>query len=155
RRRKSTPTSTRSRTEPGRRVAQPPIEVDLGGRNVLVTGGNSGIGKETAVALCALGAHVAITARDERKGAAAYKEIVDRSGRNDVEVIPLDLASLASVRKCADDVLARWDHLDVLVNNAGGALSNRRLTEDGFEATFGVNHLGHFLLTELLRDRLV
>jgi NAD(P)-dependent dehydrogenase (short-subunit alcohol dehydrogenase family) len=122
-------------------------------RNVLITGGNSGIGKEAAVLLCALGAHVGITARDERKGAAAYKEIVDRAGRDTVEVIPLDLASLASVRKCADDVSSRWDHVDVLINNAGGTLSKRRVTEDGFEATFGVNHLGHFLLTNLLLDR--
>jgi NAD(P)-dependent dehydrogenase (short-subunit alcohol dehydrogenase family) len=135
-------------------VDGPPHEAEFVDRNILITGGNSGIGKEAAVLLCALGAHVGITARDQRKGAAARQEIVERSGHDNVEVIPLDLASLASVRTCADDVLARWDHLDVLVNNAGGTLSQRRVTEDGFEATFGVNHLGHFLLTNLLRDRL-
>jgi NAD(P)-dependent dehydrogenase (short-subunit alcohol dehydrogenase family) len=129
-------------------------EAEFADRNILITGGNSGIGKEAAVLLCALGAHVGITARDPKKGEAARREVVERSGHDNVEVIALDLASLASVRACADDVLSRWSHLDVLVNNAGGTLSNRRLTEDGFEATFGVNHLGHFLLTNLLLDRL-
>ncbi len=127
---------------------------DLHGTTILVTGGNSGIGKEAAVALACMGAHVAITARNPSKGEAARKEIVGRSGNASTEVVPLDLASLDSVRAAADDVLARFDRVDVLVNNAGGTLSKRQVTRDGFEMTFGVNHLGHFLLTNLLLDRI-
>jgi NAD(P)-dependent dehydrogenase (short-subunit alcohol dehydrogenase family) len=126
------------------------------GATVVITGGNSGIGKEAAVALAEMGAHVAITARNPDKGEAARTDIVERSGAlaNDVEVVPLDLASLASIRATADDLLDRFPRIDVLVNNAGGTLSTRRVTEDGFEMTFGVNHLGHFLLTNLLLDRI-
>jgi NAD(P)-dependent dehydrogenase (short-subunit alcohol dehydrogenase family) len=128
---------------------------DLSGKRILITGGNSGIGKEAAVALCAMGAHVGITARNATKGEQARTEIVERAQRDDVEVVPLDLASLASVRACADDVRARWPRVDVLVNNAGGTLSKRSVTEDGFETTFGVNHLGHFLLTNLVLENIV
>ena len=126
------------------------------GRVVLVTGANSGVGKETAVALAGAGATVAITSRDAAKGEAAAAEVRSRSGAGPerVHVIALDLASFASIRACAADVLGRFDRLDVLVNNAGHLLSERRLTEDGFEMTFGVNHLGHFLLTSLLLERL-
>jgi NAD(P)-dependent dehydrogenase (short-subunit alcohol dehydrogenase family) len=124
------------------------------GKTVVITGGNSGIGKEAAVALAEMGARVAITARNAQKGEAARKEIVHRSGNTDLEVVPLDLASLASVRATAAEMLERFEHIDVLVNNAGGTLGDRRVTEDGFEMTFGVNHLGHFLLTNLLLDRI-
>ncbi len=127
---------------------------DLSGKTVVITGGNSGIGLETAVALAGMGATVAITARNPAKGATALADITARSGSNAVHVVPLDLASLASVRACAADLQQRFARLDVLVNNAGGTLSNRRVTEDGFEMTFGVNHLGHFLLTNLLLARI-
>jgi NAD(P)-dependent dehydrogenase (short-subunit alcohol dehydrogenase family) len=128
---------------------------DLSGQVIVITGGNSGIGKEAAVELAGMGATVVITARDQVKGAAARDEIRTRSGRDDVEVLALDLADFASIRSFAAEVLARHDRLDVLINNAGGILSDRLVTSQGFEMTFGVNHLGHFLLTELLRDRLV
>jgi NAD(P)-dependent dehydrogenase (short-subunit alcohol dehydrogenase family) len=125
------------------------------GRTVLITGGNTGIGKETAVALAAAGATVVFTARDATRGADALTEIRDRSGSTAVDVMALDLASFASVR----DFATRWagdhDHLDVLVNNAGLLLSTRRETDDGYEMTFQVNHLGPFLLTQLLREQLV
>ena len=78
-----------------------------------------------------------------------------RTGNDDVHVVLLDLADLASVQKAAGEMLERWDRLDVLVNNAGGTWSERLQTAQGFELTFGVNHLGHFYLTQLLRDRLV
>ena len=71
-----------------------------------------------------------------------------------MHVVPLDLADLGSVRGAADEILTRWDRLDVLVNNAGGTWTQRQLTAQGFEQTFGVNHLGHFYLTHLLLDRL-
>ncbi len=128
---------------------------DLSGQVIVITGGNSGIGKEAAAELAAMGATVVITARDQAKGAAALEEIRTRSGRDDAEVLALDLADFASIRTFAAEVLARHDRLDVLVNNAGGILSDRLVTAQGFEMTFGVNHLGHFLLTDLLRDRLV
>jgi NAD(P)-dependent dehydrogenase (short-subunit alcohol dehydrogenase family) len=120
---------------------------------VVVTGANSGIGKETAAALAARGAHVVMTARDRQKGEAALDEVRARTSGS-VELADLDLASLASVRRCADDLLARHDHVHVLVNNAGLVLARRTETEDGNETTFQVNHLGHFLLTTLLLDRL-
>ena len=120
----------------------------------MVTGGNSGIGKETAVDLAGMGATVVITARDHAKGAGARDEIAARAGRDDVEVMALDLADFASIRTFAAELLARHARLDVLVNNAGGILSQRLETKQGFEMTFGVNHLGHFLLTDLLVERL-
>jgi len=98
---------------------------------------------------------VVITARDQTKGAAAVEEICHRSARDTVEVMALDLADFGSIRSFAAELLARHARLDVLVNNAGGVLSQRLETVQGFEMTFGVNHLGHFLLTQLLQDRLV
>jgi NAD(P)-dependent dehydrogenase (short-subunit alcohol dehydrogenase family) len=127
---------------------------DLHDQVIVVTGGNSGIGKEAAVALATMGATVVITARNAEKGVDALEEIRRRSGRSTVEVMALDLADFASIRSFAADLLAGHDRLDVLVNNAGGILSDRLATVQGFEMTFGVNHLGHFLLTDLLLDRL-
>ncbi len=124
------------------------------GKTVVITGGNAGIGKEAAVGLATSGARVVITARNEERGRAAWQEIVARSGSTNVEVMTLDLASLRSIRSFANELHARVDHLDVLVDNAGLILRRRAETEDGFEATFGINHLGHFLLTNLLLDRL-
>lgn len=124
------------------------------GKTVVITGGNAGIGKETAIGLARLGARVLITSRDERRGARAVDEIRRRSASADVDVLPLDLASFASIRGFASQLLESTDAIDVLVNNAGLILRRRTLTADGFEATFGINHLGHFLLTDLLLDRL-
>lgn len=129
-------------------------EHDLTGRTVLITGGNAGLGLETAVALAAMGAAVTITARDAGRGEAAVAEIRDRTGV-EVEVMALDLASTTSIRAFAEAFLASHPALHVLVNNAGLILSERTETEDGFETTFGVNHLGHVLLTDLLLERLV
>jgi NAD(P)-dependent dehydrogenase (short-subunit alcohol dehydrogenase family) len=120
----------------------------------VITGGNAGIGKETAVALARAGWRVYITARDPARGADALEDIRTRSTSEHVEVLPLDLADLASVRAFPDLLAEQTDQLDVLVNNAGLVLQDRRVTTDGFEQTFGVNHLGHFLLTDLLLDRL-
>jgi NAD(P)-dependent dehydrogenase (short-subunit alcohol dehydrogenase family) len=125
----------------------------MGGKIVLITGGNAGIGKEAAVGLASLGARVLITSRSKERGRAARDEIVERSGNAEVDVMALDLASFRSIRSFASDIFARHDRLDVLVNNAGLILRRRTETEDGFEATFGINHLGHFLLTDLLLDR--
>lgn len=127
---------------------------ELTGKNIVITGGNAGIGKEAAVGLAGLGAHVVITSRNGERGRAAREEIVGRSGNSDVEVMSLDLASFRSIRSFAADVLDRVDRLDVLVDNAGLIHRQRTETEDGFETTFGVNHLGHFLLTTVLLERL-
>jgi NAD(P)-dependent dehydrogenase (short-subunit alcohol dehydrogenase family) len=132
-----------------------PTVPDLHGKTILITGGNAGIGKETAVALARAGATVTITARDAARGQVALDEIRERSGSSDVDVMDLDLASFASVREFATKYSAAHPSLDVLVNNAGLMLTQHRVTGDGNEMTFQVNHLGPFLLTNLLRDPLV
>ncbi len=124
------------------------------GKVAVITGGNSGIGKETAVALADMGAHVIIAARNPSKAAAAVKEVRDRVPGANVEHLPLDLASFASVRVFAGAFAERSDALDVLVNNAGAILRSRTETDDGHETQLQVNHLSHFLLTNLLREPL-
>lgn len=126
----------------------------MAGKTVLITGGNTGMGKGTAVGLAGLGARVVITSRNEERGRAARQDIVERTGNSSVELVPLDLASFRSIRSFVADFPERFDRLEVLVINAGVMLRRRTETEDGFEATFGINHLGHFLLTDLLLDRL-
>ena len=128
---------------------------DLSGQVVVVTGANPGVGLETSVALAAMGARVVMACRDAGRAATAHADVIHRSGSRDVEVASLDLASFESIHRFAEGFLATHDRLDVLINNAGLTLDERAETSDGFEMTFGVNHLGHFLLTDLLRDRLV
>jgi retinol dehydrogenase-12 len=122
-------------------------------RTFLITGGNTGIGHATAVALARDGGRVYITSRSPELGTAAVTAIKAAAGSDTVWLLPLDLASLASARSCAALFLERDEPLHVLVNNAGIA-GRRGLTADGFELTFGVNHLGHFTLTQLLLERL-
>jgi NAD(P)-dependent dehydrogenase (short-subunit alcohol dehydrogenase family) len=124
------------------------------GKTVVITGGNAGIGKEAAVELARLGARVVITSRNEERGQAALQEIVQRSDSQSVDVMALDLGSFRSIRSFAAELGDRIDRLDVLVNNAGLILRKRTETDEGFEATFGINHLGHFLLTDLLLEKL-
>ena len=129
----------------------------MDGKVVLITGANSGIGKEAAIELARRGATVLITARNELRGGKALAEVRRRArvGDDRVQLVPLDLGKFRSVRECAAAVLEGYDRLDVLACNAGAILSDRRVTEEGFEMTFGANHLGHFLLTQLLLDRLL
>ena len=124
------------------------------GRVCIVTGANSGIGKETARSLARQGATVVLACRSVEAGEAAKSEIAAGTGSPNLEVMRLDLASHASVRAFAAEYAARHLHLHVLVNNAGIYTATRRLTEDGVESTFAANHLGHFLLTNLLLDKL-
>jgi retinol dehydrogenase-12 len=124
-----------------------------GERTVLVTGANTGIGLATAKALAGQGWRVWVTARSERKGAAAVAGIKAATGNDAVFLLMLDLADLASVRDSAASFLEPYEPLHVLINNPGvGGVGG--LTKQGFELMFGVNHLGHFLLTQLLLDRL-
>ncbi len=128
---------------------------DMQGKTVVVTGGNSGIGFETAASLAAMGARVVVTARNADKGRAAVAAITQRLGGDaQVQLVVFDLADLASVRRGASELLEQAPRLDVLVNNAGLVLSERSETVDGLEATFATNHLGPFLLTNLLLDRM-
>lgn len=119
------------------------------GKVCLITGATGGIGEATARGLAALGASVVITARDRARGEAVRRELPGAA-----QLLELDLASLASVRACAAALRAAHARLDVLVLNAGVWSRHRRTTADGFELTFGVNHLGHFLLCHLLLDLL-
>lgn len=124
---------------------------ELTGRTFLVTGGNTGIGRATAAQLAARGGRVYLACRSQASGQAAVAGIRAETGSEDVAFLPLDLADLASVRRCAAEFRALGLPLHVLINNAGVA-GQRGLTKDGFELMFGVNHLGHFALTAALLD---
>lgn len=125
----------------------------LQGRNVLITGANTGIGLATARELACKGGTVFVACRSAERAQVAVEEIRRSSGNRHIEALELDLANLDSVRRCARDLLARQLPLHVLINNAGLA-GARGLTDSGFELAFGVNHIGHFLLTHMLLDRL-
>jgi len=128
---------------------------DVRGKTALVTGATSGIGLEASVELARRGARVVMVGRDPGRTQAAVAAVKARSGSGEVSHLLCDFSSLAAIRGLAGTLLAGHDRLDVLVNNAGGVNRSRRLTVDGIEATFAVNHLGYFLLTNLLRDLLV
>jgi len=127
----------------------------LEGRIALVTGATSGIGQETAVGLAALGAHVVLVGRDRARAEIARKDVTERSRNPRVDVLLADLASLAAVRALAREFCDRYPALHLLVNNAGVVMTERTLTPDGYETTLAVNHLAPFLLTHLLRERLL
>jgi len=128
---------------------------DLGGKKAVVTGANSGLGYETALALTRHGAHVVLACRDEGRGTTAIEALRKEAPEASVELSLLDLADLTSVRKFAEAYAGERGELDILVNNAGVmALDDRRQTADGFEMQFGTNHLGHFALTGLLLPQL-
>lgn len=130
------------------------LERDLQGTTFLVTGANTGIGKETVRVLAGRGARVVIAGRSAERTRAAIREIAADTGNSDLDFLSLDLGDLASVRTAAETFLASGERLDVLVNNAGLA-GKRGMTASGFELAFGTNHVGPFLFTELLRDRIV
>ena len=125
------------------------------GKTVLITGATNGIGLEASVELARRGARVVMVGRDPARTDAALADVMNRSGSRDVSRLLCDFSSQASIRTLAAAVLASLGRLDVLVNNAGGVNKTRRLTVDGIEMTFAVNHLGYFLLTNLLLGLLV
>ena len=132
---------------------KPTDSQSLAGRVALITGANTGIGRVTARELAARGAHVFIACRSIEKGQAAVDDIRKATGNSQVEILALDLGDFASIRQCAQTFLARDLPLHLLINNAGLA-GAKGLTKSGFELAFGTNHLGPFLLTQLLLDRI-
>lgn len=118
----------------------------------LITGANSGIGKETAIALAKQGATIVMICRDQGRGEAARNDIIQQSGNDAVDLLIADLSSQQSIREVAAKFQNKYDALHVLVNNAGAAIRGRRESVDGLEMTFALNHMGYFLLTDLLLD---
>jgi NAD(P)-dependent dehydrogenase (short-subunit alcohol dehydrogenase family) len=128
---------------------------DLTGRTAVVTGANGGLGLVTVHELARAGAHVVLAARDQAKAATAVDQIRARNSTASVEVVPLDLGSLASVATAAETISQAHREIDILVNNAGVMAMPERRTADGFEMQFGVDHLGHFAFTAHLLPALL
>jgi NAD(P)-dependent dehydrogenase (short-subunit alcohol dehydrogenase family) len=128
---------------------------DLTGKTVLITGATNGIGLEASVGLARMGADLVMVGRNPAKIAAKVQEVKQRSGSSAVESLTCDFSSQAQIRRLAKEFRARHDRLHILVNNAGAVFAKRTLTEDGIESTFALNHLGYFLITQLLLDLLI
>ncbi|WP_100012764.1 SDR family oxidoreductase [Lentibacillus sediminis] len=123
-------------------------------KTAIVTGANSGMGLATTIDLARKGIHVVMACRNEEKGKTALEEARKKSRTPHIDMMLLDLASLQSVRDFVDEFKTRYDRLDIIINNAGVVTPKRAETKDGFELEMGVNHLGHFLLTNLLLEQL-
>jgi NAD(P)-dependent dehydrogenase (short-subunit alcohol dehydrogenase family) len=128
---------------------------DLTGRNIIVTGANSGIGFEAARAMAGRGGNVVMACRNIEKSADAYEKVRKESPGDSVELMHLDLADLSSVREFAGETREKYPRIDILVNNAGIMVPPYGRTIDGFELQIGTNHFGHFLLTGLLMENVV
>ena len=128
---------------------------DLTGKTAVVTGANGGLGFETAKQLAAGGAHVVMAARHQPKAQAAFDQIKEAYPAASIEIVELDLGSLASIEKAAKTITSVHPRIDILVNNAGLMALPERKTEDGFEMQFGVNHLGHWAFTSRLMPNLL
>jgi NAD(P)-dependent dehydrogenase (short-subunit alcohol dehydrogenase family) len=126
----------------------------LDGKTVIITGANTGIGLETSIDLAKRNARIIMACRDKQRGMKACSEAKQRSGSDNIVFHQLDLADMKSVQSFAAKVLEEEPHIHILINNAGVMMCPYSKTKDGFEMQFGVNHLGHFLLTSLLLDRL-
>jgi NAD(P)-dependent dehydrogenase (short-subunit alcohol dehydrogenase family) len=126
----------------------------MNGKTCIVTGANGGIGLETARGLACMGASVGLVCRNAEKGRAALADIQRESGSSKLDLLIADMSSQASVRALGAQILEKYPRIDVLINNAGGAARERKLSADGIEVTLAANHLGAFLLTLLLLDRL-
>jgi len=127
---------------------------DMMGKTSVITGANSGIGKQTALALARRGAHVILVCRNRQRGEAALGEIQRETGSSKLDLLIADLSSLESVRALASGIQRNYPRLDVLINNAGAAVPERTLSSDGIEMTLAGNYLGAALLTLLLLDLL-
>ena len=120
----------------------------------LITGATSGIGKETAIGLARQGAAIVFTAITEQEGRKARREIIERSGSENVAMFQCDLSSMDSIRRCCSIINGKYSRVHVLVNNAGVFETRKRLSDDNIEMTFAVNYLAPFLMTNLLLDTL-
>lgn len=127
----------------------------LEGKVVLITGGNSGIGLETARDLAKRGARIIIASRDTKKSADAVAEIVKTTGNRNIEFRYLDLSKFSSIKTFAEDFNSAYDRLDILINNAGCGVLKHKITEDGFNKLMQINYFGHFLLTSLLLNKII
>lgn len=127
---------------------------EMKGKICIVTGSNSGIGKETVLSLAKMGAHVVMVVRNQDRGEKAQFEIVRQTGNKSIDLMICDLSSMDSIRRFSQEFKKKYDRLDVLVNNAGAMFNKREVTQEGFERTFAVNYLGPFLLTHELLDLL-
>ena len=127
---------------------------EMKGKICIITGSNSGIGKETATNLVKMGATIVMVVRDQERGEKARTEIVKQTGNNSVDLMICDLSSMDSIRRFVKEFKRKYDRLDVLVNNAGAMFNKREVTSEGFEKTVAVNYLGPFLLTRKLLDLL-
>jgi NAD(P)-dependent dehydrogenase (short-subunit alcohol dehydrogenase family) len=127
---------------------------EMRGKTCLITGATLGIGKETALGLAKMGAHVVIVGRDEKRTRETGAWIAQQSGNVQVDHLVADLSLQTEVRRLAAAILSAYPRLDVLVNNAGAIFTKREVTAEGFEKTWALNHLAEFLLTGLLIDRL-
>jgi NAD(P)-dependent dehydrogenase (short-subunit alcohol dehydrogenase family) len=127
---------------------------DMKGKICIVTGSNSGIGKETAIGLAKMGTTVVMVVRDQERGEKALREIIRQTGNNSVDLMICDLSSMDSIRRFAKEFKKKYDRLDVLINNAGALFNERKVTAEGFERTLAVNYLGPFLLVHELLDLL-
>ncbi|MBU5441085.1 SDR family oxidoreductase [Paenibacillus sp. MSJ-34] len=130
------------------------MTTDMNGKLCLITGANSGIGKETALGLAKAGAHVVIAARDVKRGEEAKADIIERSGNRNVELLLADMSTGDGIRSLAEQYLSRHKQLHVLINNAGGLFQQYQKNAEGMEMTFALNYYAPFLLTHLLLDTL-
>ena len=126
----------------------------MSGKICIVTGSNSGIGKETALALAEMGAMVVMVIRNQEKGEKALAEIIEKTGNKSVSLMLCDMSSMEAIRDFGREFKKKYSRLNVLVNNAGGEFSKREVTPEGFERTFAVDYLAPFLLTHELLDLL-
>jgi NAD(P)-dependent dehydrogenase (short-subunit alcohol dehydrogenase family) len=129
-------------------------EEHMKGKTVLITGGTDGIGKQAAKEIAAIGAKVVLVGRSRERSEQAVAEVIASSHNADVDYLMADLSSMGEVKALAGSFRAKFDRLDVLVNNAGAGFVCRNWTVDGYEKTFALNHLAYFLLTHLLLDML-
>jgi NAD(P)-dependent dehydrogenase (short-subunit alcohol dehydrogenase family) len=131
-----------------------PYQADLSAKTCIVTGANTGIGKEIAQAFARMGAHVVLACRNEDKARRAVEDIKQATGSDSLDIALVDLSRQSDIRRFADEILDRYERIDVLVNNAGVWPTEKTVTEDGQELTFATNVLGYCLVTDLLLERL-
>ena len=127
----------------------------MNNKNILITGSTDGIGKQTAIELAKKNYNIILHGKNEEKCIKIRNEVIYETGNNNVDFVISDFSDLNDVRKLAKHIIEKYDRLDVLINNAGVYMNEKKLTIDGYETTFAVNHLAPFLLTNLLLELLM